>query len=240
MFDFLKNKKNKKNTEVPNEFLNIENSVFNTEADGQTFSDNADYQRYVYQEPIYNIPKYKAENLRDIGVVVDSDQIGFDKSTINPNVKMIELPNNEESNEPIVFEEPIEEISREYTKNGEEEKEILPVSEIAEPISVHKVQTNQNNSIFQNVKITPDSAKKTDSISFVEDEEKISLFGSKDGYTNKIEYSSLEQFEEEKKELQQEVEYTKEGYKICPNCGAILNPDAPVCFMCSKSFILRK
>ena len=68
----------------------------------------------------------------------------------------------------------------------------------------------------------------------------ISIFGSNDGVTNKNNYTSSNQFEEQKQELTKEVEYTSDGNKICPNCGAILKPDAPICFMCSKSFILKK
>ena len=63
------------------------------------------------------------------------------------------------------------------------------------------------------------------------------LFGSRDGVENIKEQQS---FEEEPVKLIGEVKYTEDGHKICPNCGTILRPDAPICFMCSKSFVLKK
>ena len=93
MLDFLKKKKSNNNQEeTTNDFLSVENSAFNTETDSSDdgFSDNFDYSSLVYQEPVYDVPKYKATNLNNMGVVLDSDAIGFDKNAINPNIKTIE------------------------------------------------------------------------------------------------------------------------------------------------------
>ena len=232
MFDFLKKRTDNKPAENQNDFLNIENSAFNMQSESQSFSDNPNYQSLVYQEPVYDVPKYKAGNLNNLGVVVDSDAIGFDKNTINPNIKTIEIPNNEDEpqgtdiiSEPIITEktEPVELI------------DIMdPINDFVIPPLVEDNSTISLNIPLQDNSKIPEIPKESEEV------DKISLFGSNDGFTNVNKYSSLNQFEEEKKELIKEVDYTKDGYKICPNCGAILNPNAPVCFMCSKSFVLKK
>lgn len=106
-----------------------------------------------------------------------------------------------------------------------------------------EIKFNKSNSIFESTDSNDNGLSSVSSFNgtTANDElDKLSLFGSKNGVSNMNSYSSSNQFEEEKQELQQAVEYTEDGYKVCPNCGAILNPNAPVCFMCSKSFVLKK
>ena len=165
-----------------------------------------------------------------MGVVLDSDAIGFDKNAINPNIKTIEYENNDNKNDNDIENNIIveETIQKNVIDPIEPIVSIEPTADNKENISIF------DSSIKEESKNIPVSSKKED------DEKKFSIFGSVDGVTDLNKYSKDDHFVEEKKELIKEVEYTKEGYKICPNCGAILNPNAPVCFMCSKSFVLKK
>lgn len=232
MLDFLK-KKNKKTEEVQettNDFLNTEKSLFDTQEKSinNSTSEVPDYQSLIYQPPVYNAPKYKAGNLNNIGVVVDSNAIGFDKNTINPNIKTIEVVEKEDEEDNGITNEIIDNVP---IMDSSEQVELV---EVIDPIEVKEEKNiKEQPSIFQNLPIQQEVQKE-------EENPKISIFGSSNGVTDVSSYSTDSQFQEEKKELVKEVEYTNDGYKICPNCGAILNPNAPVCFMCSKSFVLKK
>ena len=319
MFEFLKPRA-KQEDEVQNDFLNIENSVFHTQAAVNTFKDNTDYQSLVYQEPTYDVPDYKAANMNNIGIVVDSSQIGFNQNTINPDVKIVQLSDNDEDGGLIELDSNEEILDFDYSDAnnsnpsvnssifsvtptvpssvdtsisvGKEDQSNIEVvnggsdsgdfdiiedyvhtaeppelpSIFASPYPPEMLQQNVDSPNIENIPNSQNAVESDVSSNMVgassifqsytssdsglssvsnvvtssEDTDKLSLFGSKDGVTNVNSYSSTNQFEEEKLELQQAVEYTEDGFKICPKCGAILNPNAPVCFMCSKSFVLKK
>lgn len=245
MFDIFKKKNQPINESVPqNDFLSNENAAFNTvSSEDDSFKDSPDYQSLVYQEPVYNVPKYKASNLSNIGVVVNSTDVGFDRNAINPNIKTIDIPSNEqeELNNSIKTEEPVELLDIFSPTSTATNDDVIPEVTIDDSTN-NNVNNNINNSLINNNVPAENTVKEKSSSVFVDSNEPIgiSIFGSNDGVTNKNNYTSSNQFAEQKQELIKEVEYTSDGNKICPNCGAILKPDAPVCFMCSKSFILKK
>lgn len=250
MFDIFKKKNQSTNESVPqNDFLSNENAAFNTvSSEDDSFKDSPDYQSLVYQEPVYNVPKYKASNLSNIGVVVNSTDVGFDRNSINPNIKTIDIPSNEqeELNKSIKTEEPVELLDIFSPTSTATNDDVIPEVTIDDStnnnVNNNNTNNNINNSSINNNVPTENTVKEKSSSVFVDSNEPIgiSIFGSNDGVTNKNNYTSSNQFEEQKQELIKEVEYTSDGNKICPNCGAILKPDAPICFMCSKSFILKK
>lgn len=244
MFDIFKKKNQPINESVPqNDFLSNENAAFNTvSSEDDSFKDSPDYQSLVYQEPVYNVPKYKASNLSNIGVVVNSTDVGFDKNAINPNIKTIDIPSNEqeELNKSIKTEEPVELLDI-FSPADVEKEDVIP--DVLNNNINDNINNNSNSEEIKNSIQTENKEKEKNSSIFMNNNNEaigISIFGSNDGVTNKNNYTSSNQFEEQKQELTKEVEYTSDGNKICPNCGAILKPDAPICFMCSKSFILKK
>ena len=244
MFDIFKKKNQPTNESVPQtDFLSNENAAFNTvSSEDDSFKDSPDYQSLVYQEPVYNVPKYKASNLSNIGVVVNSTDVGFDKNSINPNIKTIDIPSNEqeELNKSIKTEEPVELLDI-FSPADVEKEDVIP--DVLNNNINDNINNNSNSEEIKNSIQTYNKEKETNSSIFMNNNNEaigISIFGSNDGVTNKNNYTSSNQFEEQKQELTKEVEYTSDGNKICPNCGAILKPDAPICFMCSKSFILKK
>lgn len=223
MFDIFKKKKDSNVLEPQNDFLSNEHAAFNTKSDqSNVFVDNTDYSGFTYQEPVYDVPEYKAQNLSNLGVVVDSTAVGFNKDALNPDIKIIDIPNNDELNDANEYEEPIELLN------------------IVEPqVSINnsiKETAPEKHSIFEEPKVEKDVPVYKSERS---KEPSISIFGSNDGVTNVNNYTSNNQVNEQKQELISEVEYTSNGYKICPKCGTILSPDAPVCFMCSKSFVKK-
>lgn len=239
MFDIFKKKNKSAKESVPqNDFLSNENAAFNTTSSSDdSFKDTTDCKSLVYQEPVYDVPKYKASNLSNIGVVVNSTDIGLDRNSLNPNIKTIDIPSDEQKeldmaieNSPLVEETPIELIDV-----SEPTKEEMAVPDVFTPEP--KDNAEVENKIYKSSTNDRDILKGNNKNNAAVN---ISIFGSSDGITNKNNYTSSNQFEEQKQELIKEVEYTSDGNKICPNCGAILKPDAPVCFMCSKSFILKK
>ena len=244
MFDIFKKKNHPNNESGPqNDFLSNENAAFNTvSSEDDSFKDSPDYQSLVYQEPVYNVPKYKASNLSNIGVVVNSTDVGFDRNAINPNIKTIDIPSNEqeELNKSINTEEPVELLDI-FSPADVEKEDVIP--DVLNNNINDNINNNSNSEEIKNSIQTYNKEKETNSSIFMNNNNEaigISIFGSNDGVTNKNNYTSSNQFEEQKQELTKEVEYTSDGNKICPNCGAILKPDAPICFMCSKSFILKK
>lgn len=244
MFDIFKKKNQPTNESAPqNDFLSNENAAFNTvSSENDSFKDSPDYQSLVYQEPVYNVPKYKASNLSNIGVVVNSTDVGFDKNAINPNIKTIDIPSNEqeELNKSIKTEESVELLDI-FSPADVEKEDVIP--DVLNNNINDNINNNSNSEEIKNSIQTENKEKEKNSSIFMNNNNAaigISIFGSNDGVTNKNNYTSSNQFEEQKQELTKEVEYTSDGNKICPNCGAILKPDAPICFMCSKSFILKK
>lgn len=240
MFDIFKKKNKSAKESVPqNDFLSNENAAFNTTSSSDdSFKDTTDCKSLVYQEPVYNVPKYKASNLSNIGVVVNSTDVGFDKNAINPNIKTIDIPSNEqeELNKSIKTEEPVELLDI-FSPADVEKEDVIP------DVLNNNINNNSNSEEIKNSIQAENKEKEKNSSIFMNNNNEaigISIFGSNDGVTNKNNYTSSNQFEEQKQELTKEAEYTSDGNKICPNCGAILKPDAPICFMCSKSFILKK
>lgn len=213
MFSIFKNKK-EESTDQGNTFFDVENSVFNTEDTPNSFEDNTNFSEFIgpHSDNV-EIPKYKAKRNEDIGIVIDKDQIGFDINTMNKNIKTVEL---ETSNEEEIIDLGVDPISVD-TINKVPELNLDKVIEEIIPKKDEKV------------------VKKYDE----KEDVKLTLFGSGDVEKNKKQYTESDHLEE-KLELIGEVKFTKDGYKICPDCGAILNFDAPVCFMCSKSFVLKK
>lgn len=216
MFSIFNKKKQKQDNKDKNTFLEVENSVFHTEDITTTFEDNTNYSSFLNNPKDYSeVPKYKAVNNKNIPVVIDREQIGFNINDINKNIKTLELETSEEE-ERIDLE--VDPITSETENNVPE----LKLGDIVEEIDLKNSEEPQK------------KEEKKDKKNI-----KLSLFGSQDNEKNKKQFSK-DHHQEEKLELIGEVKFTKDGYKICPNCGAILNPDAPVCFMCSKNFVLKK
>ena len=217
MFSFLKknNKRtNVKKEEVENSFLEVENSVFHTEDSNNTFQDNVDYESLIYQPPVYDdVPKYKARNNSEISVIIDKEQLGFNAEELNKNIKTLEF-------------EP---------QQGEERIELVPEEN-------EKFESEINEPVVEAVSMPVEDIFLVDNLEDKEppeDDKQFSIFGSVEGYTDIKNYADSD-YKEEQIELDKDVNYTDDGYKVCPNCGTILNPKAPVCFMCSKSFIKNR
>lgn len=223
MFSFFKKKK--KEEPVPeNNLLEIENSVFNTEAPAPVKpaeSDNTDYQSLVYHPPVYDVEPYKVARRERPPVIVDKDQLGYKEEDYHDNISTVEVVKEEHPSETIEIEE---EKSMVEPNSSPSVLEPIPETNTEEPIKpIESLNTSPIN-------IQPQPNESDAS-------EQFSLFGSVDGPENKKEQQSIE---EEPAKLIQEVKYTEDGHKICPQCGMILKPDAPMCFMCSKSFVLKK
>lgn len=213
---FFRKKKEEEDVEQST-LLDIENAAFNTVVPSEPTREDNSYQDYVYNPPKIDVPTYKARNTRDLGVVIDSEQLGFNKGDLNANLKTIEFETGD--NEEISL--PVDEIER--------KEEITPIEE--QPLDIEVVDLDYSEPVAVNFS--------TD-LSFNNEEvEKFNIFGSEDGPSEAKSYSAQD-YQEKPVELIQEVKYTEDGYKICPDCGAILNANALVCFMCSKSFVLKR
>ena len=99
MFSFFK-KKSKEEPNEENNFLEIENSVFNTEAPVSVNANNnnetPDYNAFVYQAPTYNVGTYKAARKERPPVVVDKNQLGYKEDDYNDNIPTVEIVKEEE------------------------------------------------------------------------------------------------------------------------------------------------
>lgn len=227
LFSFFKKNKTEENKSSDNEFLDIETSMYNTEAQSQIFQEQIDYQNLVYNPPLNNVASYKA-NRNNIGVVVDKDQFGYNLNDFNSDIKTYELEKTSDE-EMVEVHNNIESPISVDSVPEEETKEILFPIEEDEIKIVEYDQVDEANVIFSDI---------TNKVNDVKVEDEFSLFGSKDDIGEKKDYENTN-YAEEPVKLNEDVKMTKEGYKICPKCGTILKPDAPICFMCSNSFIQK-
>lgn len=227
MFSFLKKKMDTKQSEEneSNAFLDAQNAVFNTVEPPKPSEDTTDYQAYTYQPPKIDVPVYKARNTNQLGIVVDKDQLGFNIEDINSNLKTLELTSDEG--------EMLDLDTKEIEITSEQRENVLePLPEIESKIEV--VESNDSNE-FNLSTISEDVSVNKEE----EEEKEFAIFGSSEGPSEAKNFQ-VDDHVEEKIVLDTDVKFTPDGHKICPNCGTILKPDAPVCFMCSKNFILKK
>lgn len=227
LFSFFKKEKVGENKSSENEFLDIETSMYNTEAQSEAFQEQIDYHNLVYNPPQNNVTSYKA-NRNNIGVVVDKDQFGYNLNDFNSNIKTYELQKDGDEETVELHNNIASPISLDSISEEETKEMLVPIAEEEIKI-VENDQTDEANVIFSDI---------TNKVNDVKVEDEFSLFGSKDDIGEKKDYENTN-YEEEHVKLNEDVKMTKEGYKICPKCGTILKPDAPICFMCSNSFIQK-
>lgn len=213
MFSIFKKKKNEKSS-TDNEFLDIEASMYSTEADANSFQDSVNYQNLVYQPLEQDTPKYKAVR-NNIGVVIDKDQFGYDVNDFNSNITTYELEKSTDEEKVEVKQEKLEEPKKIYN----------PIEELMTNDIQDETDTNSSLPVQELYKAG-------------KEEKDFSIFGSKIGPENEKIHEAKKD-EEKPVELIEEVRFTPDGHKICPNCATILKADAPICFMCSKSFIKK-
>lgn len=220
LFSFFKKNKEQKINTSDNEFLDIEASMYDTEDNSPKFEDNVNYKNLIYNPSSNNVSKYKAVR-NDIGVVIDKDQFGYNINDFNSNIKTYELEKNSD-------EEKLQIDSKEdYVQQNN-------YSSIEEVDNTIDILSEENDNIMSQKEV--EKIEHNEQIKVSENE--FSIFGSVDNIIKEIKHDPINS-NEAPSELIKNVKFTKEGYKICPNCGTILNPEAPVCFMCSNSFIKK-
>lgn len=216
MISLFNNKKDNNKPE-PNSFLENEKSVFETESSNDTsFNENVDYDSLIYQPPVYDTPSYKAQNMQNVGIIVNKNELGFDENALNSGINTIDFKKYDEKPEPLI--ETIDEIT--FNEEIPEQLEIINFDE-----------SNSDNKKIEETVLKQEN----------DEEARFSIFGA-DNVPVETKFYSAEQniaTEHPQKLNNTNVKFTEDGNKICPNCSTILNPEAPICFMCSYSFISK-
>lgn len=230
---FFKEKTESKNG--TNQYLEDQQALFATKGEHIEKKPEEGYDQYVIKKKDYSdVPKYKAFDEKYVEVVIDKEQLGYQE--LNPEVQTVEIEKKDlyEDLREIVNNAPIDENTKENNKSIYDDslKEEIKVSDEIDVIDVGDTEVVVAEVVEENI----------------EKDKKLSIFGTSDEpvqakiyevkeapIIEKIEILDVEPKEEEK-EIKPEIKINENGNKICPQCGAPLAPNAPVCFLCGNKF----
>lgn len=223
-------------SEKKNSYLEDQKALFDTKGEEKPKVIDNSYDEYVFKKKEYNdVPKYKASTSQKVGVVVDKEDFGY--QDLNPEIQTIDLQkrNLHEDLHEIVNNAPIDESTEEnhtsiYDDNLK--KEI----QSDEQIEVIDVDNGQEVVVADVIEENLDKSKK------------LSIFGNSDEPIQAKVYEVKEAPRQEKveivdvdlnestKKVDDGIRFNENGNKICPQCGAPLDPNAPSCFLCGYKF----
>ena len=229
--------RNREVSKKENKYLEDQNAVFETKDTENKNMQTDSYDEYIIRAKDYsNIPKYKAFDEKRVDVVVDNDAL--DVQNLNPDVVTvnIEKRNLHGDLQEIMMGAPLD-----------DENSLLNTSIYDEALS-EKIKADDSIEI-----IDVDNDKTQTVISEVVEENvkkdgKLSIFGTTDEPLQAKVYGVKEvpvqpkieiiviDIKEEKIAENETIKFNEKGNKICPQCGAPLAPDAPVCFLCGNKF----
>ena len=228
------NKKTESKNET-NQYLEDQQALFSTKGESVERKQEDNYDQYVMRKKDYSdVPKNKAFDEKYVEVVVDKEQLGY--QDLNPEVKTVEIEKKDlyEDLQELVNNAPVDENAKENNKSIYDEslKEEIKVNDDIDIIDVENTEVVVADIVEENI----------------EKDQKLSIFGNSDEplqakiyevkeapIIEKIEILDMEPKVEEKEE-QPEIKLNENGNKICPQCGAPLDPNAPVCFLCGNKF----
>jgi len=228
--------KKKENEVKGNQYLEDQRAVFETKGDIKPKTQEEDYDEYIVRSKDYShIPKYKAFDENKVDVVVDREAIDF--QDLKPEIATvnIEKKNLHEDLQEIMMGAPLDDETGETNRSIYDEslKDEIKKDDVVEVIDIE-------NSDMETV--IADIVEES-----VEKDQKLSIFGNTDEPVQakvygvkeipvepKIEIIDVD-IKEEKEETSN-IRFNEKGNKICPQCGAPLDPNAPVCFLCGNKF----
>lgn len=232
---FFNNKEETK--EEINKYLEDQKALFDTKGDIKPEVKEEAYDEFIFHEKDYSdVPKYKASNVKKVQVVVDKDEFGY--QDLNPEINTIDLQKKHlhEDLSEIVNNAPIDETATEQNTSIYDD-ELRQELEYDEPIEVIEIDNNNKDMVVADV--VEESLEKG---------KKLSIFGNTDepiqakvyevkevAVEPKIEVIDVD-IKEEVDEQTTSIRFNENGNKICPQCGAPLDPNAPVCFLCGNKF----
>lgn len=218
------------------DYFEDQKAVFDTKGEPKPKKVEEKYDEFVFHKKDYSdVPKYKASDIKKVEVVVDKDALGYQELTPStPTVEFQKKNLHEDINE-IVNNEPIEAKTEENSKSIYDES-LKDELKIDEPIDVIDIDNSKEVVVSEVVEQS------------VEKEKKLSIFGNTDeplqakiydikeiSPKQKIEIIDID-IKEEPNEEKEKIKYNENGKKICPQCGAPLEPNAPTCFLCGNKF----
>lgn len=222
--------------EERNMYLEDQKSLFDTEGEKKEEVVDNSYDEYVYKPKDYsNVPKYKASTSKKVDIVVDKDDFGF--GDLDPNISTVDLQKkglHEDLNE-IVNNGPIDESTKENHTSIYDEglKEEIKADE---PVEIIDVDDNKEMVIADVVEENLEKGKKLSIFGNVDEPIQAKVHEVKEApKQEKIEVIEVD-ITQEKEEIEETIKLNENGKKVCPQCGAPLAPDAPVCFLCGTKF----
>ncbi|MBE6138202.1 MAG: zinc ribbon domain-containing protein [Firmicutes bacterium] len=214
-------------------YMEDQKAVFDTKGDKEKTKQQENYDQYVMRKKDYsNVPKYKAFDEKSVGVVIDKDQLGYQQLNECVQTVEIEKENLYSDLQEIVSNPPIE-SSHELQHKSIDDKTLE--TELPHNSEVDVIEVENNEIVISDI-----------SEERIEKDKKLSIFGNSDEPIKAKVYDIKEtpitenvdiiDIEFKKEELKPEVKLNEQGQKICPKCGAPLDPRAPVCFLCGHKF----
>jgi len=216
-----------------NQYLEDQKALFNTVGDKVENKLEENYDQYVMRTKDYSdVPKYKAFDEKNVEVVVDKEQIGY--QALNEDVQTVDIEKKDlyADLQELVNNAPVDEDTKENNKSIYDESLYVEVKseDVVDVIDVENTEMVVADIVEENL----------------ETDKKLSIFGKSDEpiqakvydvkeapIQEKIEIIDIELKEEE---IKPEIRLNEDGNKICPKCGAPLDKDAPVCFLCGNKF----
>lgn len=230
---FFKNKEESKNTK--NQYLEDQKSLFDTKGDIKQKEIDNSYDEFIFRKKDYSdVPKYKASDIKKVEVVIDKNDFGY--QDLNPGIYTVDLQKEglHEDLHEIVNNAPVDESAKEnHTSIYDDELNQEIKSD--EPIEIIDVDNNEV--------VIADVVEES-----LEKDKKLSIFGNTDEPIQAKVYEVKETLQEQRVEIidvdisekteepKETVKINEDGNKVCPQCGAPLAPDAPVCFLCGNKF----
>lgn len=231
---FFNNKEEVK--EERNKYLEDQKALFDTEGEKkETVADNS-YDEFVYKPKDYsNVPKYKASTSKKVDIVVDKDDFGF--GDLHPDISTVDLQKNDlhEDLHEIVTNRPIDESTKENHTSIYDEG-LSEQIKVDEPVEIIEVDDNKEMVIADVVEENLEKGKKLSIFGNTDEPIQAKVYEVKETpKQEKIEVIEVD-ITEEKEAVEETVKLNEDGKKVCPQCGAPLKPDAPVCFLCGNKF----
>lgn len=220
-----------------NKYLEDQIAVFETKGTEKQKTSKESYDEYIVREKDYShVPKYKAFDEKKVDVVVDKEALDF--QNLNPNITTvnIEKKNLHEDLQEIMNGAPLDEKTNQINTSIYDDS-LNEEIKTDEPIEVIDVENSNTEMVIAEV-IEEN----------VEKNKKLSIFGNADEPVKakvyeikevpvepKIEIIDID-IKDEKELEKDDLIFNERGNKICPKCGAPLDPDASVCFLCGNNF----
>lgn len=220
------------NKERDNKYLKDQKAVYDTDGDlNNEVKPEEDYNKFIFQPKDYShVPKYKANDEKEVGVVVDNGDWGY--TNLNSEVETVQIEKDDlyKNLSEIINNQPIEESDKKHNTSVYDEKIYKEIKK-DEPIEILEVD---NVSDFT---VSSSTEQNLDDIN------KLSIFGTADEPISAKVYEVKQIPGVEKIDIidvdiisKKHETLNSDGKKVCKQCGAPSEPDALECFLCKNKF----